>query len=115
MGKSDATGRNDLEPLVDPLGIKVKDLSIIRKAGINCGLASQCVDVGKEATLALLDKGDGKSGDEEHADVQVGIVLRVLGVGILDIRGVLFLFLLGGEGILPILWLSIIHFTVSLS
>ena len=64
------------------------------------------MDVGEEAALALLDEGNGKVGDEEHADVQVGIVLRVLGVGILDIRGVLLLLLLCGEGILPILWLS---------
>ena len=64
------------------------------------------MDVGKEATLALLDKGNGEEGDIELDDVQVGIVLRVLGVGILDIRGVLFLFLLGGEGILPRLGLN---------
>ena len=35
MSERNTTGRDDLEPLVDPLSIKVKDLSIVREASID--------------------------------------------------------------------------------
>ena len=36
MSERNTTGRDDLEPLVDPLSIKVKDLSIVREASVDC-------------------------------------------------------------------------------
>ena len=101
MGKGDTASRDDLEPLVDPLSVKVKDLCIVTEACIDCLLSIQGVDIGEETTLALLDEGDGEESNKVDEDIEVGVVFRVLGVGVLSIRGKIIFLGLSGKGILP--------------